>query len=134
MKTLTLAAAALAVCGQAALAAQSSQPTKTAPVHEIRGNWSQGLNRHDTSLVNQVTQGKSEEDRWMIRTAIVRNREASRDIFAGESLTEEKVLANVRVRMTTDESQRWTRTRSHLNSWDLQAMVTVLRHDLAKKH
>lgn len=70
----------------------------------------------------------------MVWTAIVRNREASRDIFKGEPLTNDKVLANVRVRMSTDESNRWTTSWSHMNSWQRNALIRVLRDDLAVKH
>jgi len=114
--------------------AQTSQPTKTAPVAGIDTNWKSGLSNTDINLVNRVARGKSDNDRWMIWTAIVRNREASRDIYPGEALTNEKVLANARVRMSTDEATRWTRTWSRLNAWERDAIITVLRDDLSKKH
>jgi hypothetical protein len=93
-----------------------------------------GLSNTDIQLVNRVTRGRNDEDRWMVWTAIVRNREASRDIFPGEALTNEKVLANARVRMSTDEARRWSTTWSHLSGWDHQALIRVLRDDLSFKH
>jgi hypothetical protein len=135
MKQFLLLASLAAMMGQANLAsAQDSAPHKTAPTGDIDNNWSQGLSQHDTKLVNRVTLGKSDEDRYMVHTAIVRNREASRDIFKGEKLTDKKVLANVRVRMTTDESKRWATVRGHLSARDLHNLITVLRDDLATKH
>ena len=132
LKKLNLAAILVAACAIAG--AQTSQPTKTAPVDDIRGGWVNGLSDTDVRLVNRVTRGKSDEDRWMVWTAIVRNREASRDIFPGETLTNDKVLANARVRMSTDEATRWTTTWSHLSSRDRDAIIRVLRDDLAVKH
>lgn len=127
--------AALAMCCMAVPAmAQTSQPTKTAEVAGIDTNWKDGLSSADVKLVQRVVKGKSDEDRWMVWTAIVRNREASRDIFPGENLTNEKVLANARVRMSIDESKRWSTTWSHLSNWDRTAMIKVLRDDLAVKH
>jgi hypothetical protein len=114
--------------------AQTSQPTKTAPTGSIDNGWSHGLTGTDVRLVNRITARKGDEDRWMVWTAIVRNREASRDIYPGEQLTNDKVLANVRVRMSTDESKRWTDTWSHLSAWDRQALIRVLRDDLSVKH
>jgi len=135
LKNLSLAVTLVAVCALAGVAsAQTSQPTKTAPVAGIDSNWRDGLSNQDIQWVQKITRGKNDEDRWMIWTAIVRNREASRDIFPGETLTNEKVLANARVRMSLDESKRWTTTWSHLNSWDRDTIVKVLRDDLAHKH
>jgi hypothetical protein len=114
--------------------AQSHQPTKTAPTAGIEYNWRYGLSGNDVRTIEQIARGKSDEDRWMVYTAIVRNREASRDIFKGEPLSTDKVLANVRVRMSTEESQKWTKTWSHLNSWDRMEMIRVLRDDLALRH
>lgn len=131
LKNLALAALCVATC---MAGAQTSQPTKTAPVAGIDRTWSNGLSETDVNLVHRVTRGKNDEDRWMVWTAIVRNREASRDMYRGEPLTNDKVLANVRVRMSTDESTRWTTTWSHLNAWDRQALIKVLRDDLAVKH
>lgn len=134
-KSLCLAAALCVLGGIATSAmAQTSQPTKTAPVQGISTTWKQGLSYTDIQRVNSVTRGKSSEDKWMVWTAIVRNREASRDIYPEERMTPDRVLANVRVRMSTEESQRWTTTWSHLTSWDRQAMITVLTDDLRFKH
>jgi len=134
-KSLILTAAIVVIIAQANLArGQTSGPTKTAPVTHIVTSWSKGLSVQDVKLVKQVTHGKSDEDRWMIWVAIVRNREASRDIYLGETLTDDKVLANVRVRMTTDETKRWHNTQSHLTATDQQEIVSVLRDDLASKH
>ena len=129
-------AAAMAVMVASATVAlgQTMEPTKTAPTGSAIKNWSQGLSDKDVKLVDHITDRKSNDDKWMIWTAIVRNREASKDIFAGEHLSNKKVLANVRVRMTTQESRRWAGTRSRLSSADRQAMVAVLRDDLATKH
>ena len=129
-------AATIAVLGAMTTAAnaQSSQPTKTAEVAGITSAWANGLSGEDVRLINAVTRRKSDEDRWMVWTAIVRNREASRDIYPGEALTNDKVLANVRVRMSIDESNRWTRTWSHLNARDRAYVIRVLRDDLATKH
>jgi len=129
-----LALTALFVVACAISGAQTSQPTKTAPVAGIDHSWMNGLSNTDVKLVDRVTRNKNDEDRWMVWTAIVRNREASRDIFSGESLTTDKVLANARVRMSTDEATRWTTTWSHLSAWDRQALIRVLRDDLAVKH
>jgi hypothetical protein len=135
LKKLSLAAIMIVAGAMATTAsAQTSQPTKTAPVAGIDTNWKNGLSSQDVQLINRVTRGKGDEDRWMIWTAIVRNREASRDIYPGERLTNDKVLANVRVRMSLDESKRWTDTWSHLSSWDRNAMTRVLRDDLSVKH
>ena len=112
--------------------AQTSHPTKTAPTDTIT-QWRGGLDDTDIRLVNRITRGKSDEDRWMIYTAIVRNREASMDIYKGEPLTDDKVLANVRVRMSTDEAYRWGHTWQHMSPWDHRAMVKVL-HDILVNH
>ncbi len=130
LKNLTLGIVIMAAAF--ASAQTSQQPTKTAPADAL--TWSQGLPRADAAWVNKVTRGIGEEDKYMVWTAIVRNREASRDIFKGEPLTNEKVLANVRVRMSTEESNRWTTTWSHLNSWQRNSLLKVLRDDLAIKH
>ncbi len=135
MRNVIISAALAVMSAQAMTAyAQSSQPTKTAPISGIDSNWSQGLSKHNMQLMNGITRRKSDFDRRMLRTAIVRNREASRDIFVGERLTDEKVLANVRVRMSIQESQRWSATRSRLNAEDRRTMLSVLRDDLATKH
>jgi hypothetical protein len=135
MKKLMLAAGLVAMVASAAMAGeQTSGSTKNAPSGSYIKTWSQGLSRKDIQLVDQVTDSKSEGDRWMIWTAIVRNRSASRDIFSGEHLSDAKVMANVRVRMTTSESKRWAGTRSRFDSADKEAMLTVLRDDLARKH
>lgn len=135
MKNLRIAVAMAVVAASATMAmAQTSAPNKTAPTGSVIKTWSQGLSDRDVRMVDQITSHKSESDKWMIWTAIVRNREASRDIYAGEHLSNNKVLANVRVRMTTQETRRWAGTRSRLGSADLQAMVIVLRDDLARKH
>lgn len=118
----------------AAAMAQREQPTKRAPTAGIAYNWSYGLSPGDVQRVDQVVRGKSNEDRWMIYTAIVRNREASRDMYRGEPLTTDKVLANVRVRMSTEESHLWTKTWSHLTTFDRDEIIHVLRDDLARKH
>jgi len=130
----TIARAAILVACVNVAMAQSQQPTKTAPVAGIDTSWQDGLSSTDVHMIDRVTKGKPDEDRWMVWTAIVRNREASRDMYRGEPLTVDKVLANVRVRMSTDESTHWTKTWSHLSSWDRAAMIRVLRDDLALKH
>ncbi len=124
--------AALAITSAAM--AQREMPTKRAPTAGIAYNWSYGLSGADVQRIDQAVRGKSDEDRWMVYTAVVRNREASRDIFPGEPLSTDKVLANVRVRMSTEESNRWTKTWSHLNSNDRAGIIQVLRDDLARKH
>jgi hypothetical protein len=113
-------------------AQKTEQPTKTAPADAL--TWSQGLPGMDAKWVNKIGHGLGEEDKYMVWTAIVRNREASRDIFKGENLTNDKVLANVRVRMSTEESNRWTTSWSHMNSWQRNALIRVLRDDLAIRH
>ena len=133
--SLGIAVLALGAISMTAGAQQpNAQPTKTAPVAGIRDTWANGLSPTDVRMVERVVRGKGDEDRWMVYTAIVRNREASRDIYPGEPLTNDKVLANVRVRMSLDESKRWTNTWSHLTAWDRQAIIRVLRDDLSVKH
>jgi len=137
LKKLSIAATILvlgAISAAAGAQSQIAQPTKTAPVAGIADHWRDGLSFRDVRLVESVMARKSDNDRWMIMTAIVRNREASRDIFRGEPLTNDKVLANARVRMSTDESNRWTSTWSRLNSFERTAITMVLRHDLEFKH
>ncbi len=135
LKKLSLMATILAFGAIAGVAnAQIAQPTKTAPVGGIVNTWMNGLSMTDIRLVDRIVRGKSDEDRWMVWTAIVRNREASRDMYKGEPLTNDKVLANVRVRMSTDEAQRWTSTWSNLGAWDRAAVIRVLRDDISFKH
>jgi hypothetical protein len=137
LKKLSLLAAILvisAISVTSSAQSQIAQPTKTAPVAGIDVNWRNGLSPADIRLVDRIARNKSDNDRWMIWTAIVRNREASRDIYRGEPLTNDKVLANARVRMSLDESNRWTQTWARLNSWERQALTMVLRHDLEFKH
>jgi hypothetical protein len=114
--------------------AQNQQPTKNAPIAGIDTSWQDGLSNQDIRIVHELAYGKKDDDRWMIWTAIVRNREASRDMYKGEPLTTDKVLANVRVRMSTEESTRWTKTWSHLGSLDRTMMIQVLRDDISHRH
>lgn len=135
MKSLFYAAAiTIAVCSAAFAGAQSSQPTKTAPVAGIETEWMNGLSGNDIRIVKEIMRGKADQDRWMIMTAIVRNREASRDMYRGERLTNDKVLANVRVRMSTEESNKWTQSWAHFTYFDRQGMIKVLRDDIAHVH
>ena len=135
LKKLIIAATILVLGAISATAgAQVAQPTKTAPVAGIDTNWRSGLSFSDIRLIDRIARGKSDGDRWMIWTAIVRNREASRDIYRGEPLTNDKVLANARVRMSTDEANRWTGTWSRLSSFERAGITMVLRHDLEFKH
>ena len=137
LKKLSIAATIFVLGAISAVAgAQSTiaQPTKTAPAAGIADHWRDGLSIRDVRLIDGIIARKSDNDRWMIMTAIVRNREASRDIYRGEPLTNDKVLANARVRMSLDESNRWTGTWSRLNSFERTAVTMVLRHDLEFKH
>jgi hypothetical protein len=124
------------IAGAAVMLAAASVGFAQSPRAEgsqIASRWSNGLSANDAHIVAKIVRGMGNQDRFMIYTAIVRNREASHDIFKGEPLATDKVLANVRVRMSTEESSLWTKTWSHMNSWDRQAMVGVLRDDLAQR-
>jgi hypothetical protein len=131
MKKLMIVAAAAVMAASVALG--SSQTSDQAKSGSAIDSWSQGLTDKDVKLVDRITNHKSERDKWMIWTAIVRNREASQDIYSGEHLSDNKVLANVRVHMTTKEAKLWAGTRSRLGSTDRRTMIAVLRDDLATK-
>ena len=128
LRKIALAAVIAAALNVSALA---QKPTKTAPPNAL--TWQYGLSDKDVNRVDRVTRNLSDRDRYMVWTAIVRNREAAQDIYRGEPLTNAKVLANVRVRMSTQESQMWTSTWAHLNSYDRDSLIRVLSDDLATK-
>ena len=129
-KKIALASVLAAAISFSAVAG-AQHPTKTAPPDAL--TWRDGLNDKDIYRVDRITRGLGDRDRYMIWTAIVRNREASEDMYRGEPLTNAKILANVRVRMSTDESSRWTATWSHLNPFDRDTLVKVLGDDLMNK-
>ena len=109
----------------------AQKPTKTAPPDAL--TWRYGMSDTDINRVDRIAHNLGDRDRYMIWTAIVRNREAAQDIYPGEPLSNDKVLANCRVRMSTDESNRWTVTWSHLNMYDRDSLIKVLRDDLQTK-
>ena len=127
-KKIALAAVIAAALNVSALA---QKPTKTAPADAL--TWQYGLSDKDVNRVDRVTRNLGDRDRYMVYTAIVRNREAAQDIYRGEPLTNAKVLANVRVRMSTQESEMWTSTWAHLNTYDRDSIIKVLSDDLATK-
>jgi hypothetical protein len=92
--------------------------------------WQQGLNPGQVRIVERIADRKNATDRWMLYTAVVRTREASEDVFPGERLDNLRILAMVRVRMTLDESNKWTRTWNRLSAGEQSQMLAVFRQIL----
>ena len=94
---------------------------------EVTEGWKRGLSMGHQKIVMRIADDEDARNRWMIYTAIVRAKEAASAVIPGESLTQQEVLAHVKVRMTADEHKWWNETWSELSTSERNQLVTILR-------
>ena len=122
--------ATLLLVAAVSMQAAAQDPKPSISGNQIETSWRDGLSASDQKAVERVAAGRSDQDRFMIYTAVVRSGEAARTYLPGERLDNMKVLANIRVRMSNDESNMWLATWNRLSNRHRTALLKVFRNQI----
>lgn len=89
--------------------------------------WKDSLSANQVAAVEKFVKYMDETDRWHVYSAVVRSKEFHRDYLPGEPMTEMKVLAAVRTRLSTDDTAKFNNLWSGLDRRDRSRLIAILR-------
>ncbi|HZH98227.1 MAG TPA: hypothetical protein VEX38_04595 [Fimbriimonadaceae bacterium] len=129
-KKLALAAVMAMAVGAAMPAVAQVNSKQMVAGSDVDTAWRQGLTTTQVNQVQRITRNKTDTHRWAIYLGIVRARDVRRDIFPSENLDMQRVVANARVRMSTEEAQMFLNTWNRLSQSEKTTLVAIMRSQL----
>lgn len=97
------------------------------PENQVADVWRDGLTDSQIKTVERFIRGMDDTSRWTVYSAVVRSKEYAKERIPGEPLTQMKVLADVKVRLSVEDSQRFQAFWGKLDARDRSTFVTLLR-------
>jgi hypothetical protein len=129
-KRLLVAAVMATAIGAVAPASAQVNTKQLVAGSDVDNAWRNGLNTTQVNQVHRLTRNKTDTHRWAIYLGIVRARDARQDIFPGENLDLQRVIANARVRMSTEEANLFLRTWNRLSASEKQTLFGIMRSQM----